>query len=93
MNLKAMKIGQTVVAGQEHFDIFMEAYSKNLAAALEKFPDQYAWPKSELPQVIERMKAAIKKGSFNKDSHAFKATCKELKIPYTYQGIKSYLEQ
>jgi hypothetical protein len=79
------------VTAASKLDIFMDTYAKKLEEAHEKHPDQYAWPKSDLPKILERMRAAVEKGSFNKDSHAFKATCKELNIPYTYAGIKQFI--
>lgn len=67
-------------------------YFKNLALCRAKHPDDYAWPDSELENVIRRMSSAIDKMSFNKDSHAWKLTCKELGIKHTYQAIKQYIE-
>ncbi len=72
-------------------DLFKRTYLKNLAIAHVAHPDQYAWPLSELDTVSQRMFAAIDKGSFNKNSHAFKMTCKELKIKHTYRDIETFL--
>lgn len=75
------------------FSKFVEVYEKNLRLALKEKPNEYAWPESDLPKVLERMKTAIKNGSFNKDGYAFKKTCKELGIKHTYTEIKKYIEQ
>lgn len=71
---------------------FKLTYFKHLALCRIETPSQYAWSESELPQVISRMNKAIEAGSFNKDSDAFKRTCKELGIKHTYKAIKNYVE-
>ncbi len=70
---------------------FLDCYYKNLVKARREFHEEYAWPDSELETVFEHMASAIEKGSFNKDSRAFKATCKELKIKHTYTAIKEFI--
>ena len=70
---------------------FLEVYKKHLIECRAEFPSEYAWPDSELDAVFERMSRAIVKGSFSKDSHAFKRTCKELKIKHTYQAIRDFI--
>jgi hypothetical protein len=74
-------------------DTFMSVYERHLRAAHTSCPEQYKWPLSELPQVLQRMRIAIQKGSMNKDSHAFKATCKELGIKHTYIAIALYIKE
>lgn len=54
-------------------------------------PNDYAWPAHELLNVYERMCAAIDKGTFNKDSQAFKTTCKALGIKHTYKAIAEFI--
>jgi hypothetical protein len=73
-------------------EIFQAEYAKQLRLAIEAHPGDYLWPVSELETVLGRMSTAIERGSFNKDSHAFKATCKALKIPHTYKAIKEFRE-
>jgi hypothetical protein len=70
---------------------FMEAYERNLRLAIQGYPDEYAYPLSEADYVIQRMRVAIGKKSFNKDSRAIRATCKELKIKHTYRDIETFL--
>lgn len=74
-----------------NFECFLEVYAEKLKEALKLHPEEYAWPESELPKVLERMRAAIERGTFNKDGHAFKAACKELKIKHTYKAIKEFI--
>lgn len=75
-----------------NLNTFLEVYGKQLLKARIEHPDDYIWPIDQLPQVLERMSKAIERGSFNKDSHAFKATCKELNIKHTYKAIKEFIE-
>jgi len=74
-----------------NFECFMEIYEESLKEARLKYPDDYSWPDSEFQTVIQRMRTAVEKGTFNKDSHAFKITCKKLKIKHTYTAIKDFI--
>lgn len=74
-------------------DTFMEVYERHLRAAHKADPGIYAYPESEIPTVLVRMRAAIAKGSMSKDSPAFKRTCKELGIKHTYQAIAEYIKE
>lgn len=71
-------------------NFFKLLYGANLKRAHGQWPDKYVWPAYELLNVMERMFAAIDKGSFNKDGLAFKWTCKQLGIKHTYQAIFNY---
>ncbi len=72
-------------------DLFLATYKEELIKSHNETPENYAWPISELDVVFSRMRAAIERGSFNKDSRAFKATCKRLKIKHTYRDIETFL--
>lgn len=74
-------------------DIFKKTYSEKLKYCRENYPVQYCWPIEDLPLVTERMLSALDRGSFNKDSIAFKMTCKELKIKHTYKAIKEFINE
>lgn len=76
----------------EKFKVFFAEYSKQLEIAIKAHPEQY-FPIEKLPVVLIRIDAAIRCGGFNKDGHAFKATCKMLGIPHTYKAIDAYLER
>ena len=71
----------------KNIDLFITEYSKNLRANYQNNPSEYGFPKQELDSVILRMSAAIRAGTFNKDSVSFKQTCKNLKVKYTYGAI------
>lgn len=68
---------------------FFETYENSLHRMYFEKPDQYL---EIFALTVARMKEAILKGSFNKDSDAFKLTCKELKIKHTYKAIEAYLK-
>ena len=71
--------------------LFQSIYAIELDKAVRKYPEKYVWPKEEFPLVLRRMFNAIEAGTFNKDGHAFKNTCKELGIQHTYKAIREYL--
>jgi hypothetical protein len=73
-------------------ETFLATYHEQLRNAILTHPEEYAYPVSELEFVFARMTAAIERGSFSKDSPAFRATCKALGINHTYKAIKAYLE-
>jgi hypothetical protein len=69
-----------------------DTYAESLRHCRETMPNEYAWPIELLPTVTERMLAAIDKRSFNKDSAAWKLTCKTLGIPHTYKAIFAFAD-
>lgn len=71
--------------------LFLSTYKEKLKENVLNNPTEYAWPISELDAVFDRMKNAIIQGSFNKDSKAFRDTCKALKIKHTYRDIENFL--
>jgi hypothetical protein len=76
----------------DYLEDFMVIYTKQLGIALQEHPDEYAYGAVELPKVLEWMRAAIIKGSFNKDSRAIKATCRALGIKHTYKAIGEFIQ-
>jgi hypothetical protein len=76
---------------ETRFKIFAALYRAKLEEAVRNFPGDYHWDPHEIDGVISRMEAAIRRGSFNKDGRAFKATCKALGINHTYKAIYTYL--
>lgn len=67
---------------------FFDAYEDNLQRNRIKRPQDYF---GDVHTTIMRMREAILKGSYNKDSESFKETCKQLKIKHTYKAIEAYL--
>ena len=81
---------------EEKFKIFADTYIKALHKAVIKYPDDYRWytaGSENIDFIAAKMHLAFRKQSFDKDSHAIKATCKELSIKHTYKAIAEYLEQ
>jgi len=72
-------------------DDFMVVYVEELTRAVTDYPDSYAYPVGEVPDVAGRMRAAFIKGSYNKDGMAIKRTCKRLGIKHTYRDINGFL--
>lgn len=71
---------------------FFRVYEEELNKAVRQYPDDYAFPPSKVPEVVERMKAAFLRQSYNKDGQAIKATCKQLGIKYTYKAINEFIQ-
>lgn len=88
---------------------FEKVYFKHLSTAVLEHPEDYPWAygpteirgnlyskvldRMSVLQVADKMIAAVERGSFNKEGHAFKATCKELGIKHTYKAIDEFLER
>ena len=70
---------------------FLRVYRRRLEEARLAHPAEFDWPLSELDVVYGRMVPAIDRGSFNKDSHTFRNTCRELGIRHTYKAIAEYI--
>ena len=70
---------------------FIKEYAKQLELAVRNYPNEYGWPVENVPVVVERMRAAIQAKKYNKDSRAFKATCKVLGIKHTYKDIEHFV--
>lgn len=75
-----------------NFNTFMAAYEKNLSLAIINYPSDYVYPITQVPVVVQRMREAFQKGTYNKDGRAIKQTCKDLNIKYTYTAINEYIK-
>jgi hypothetical protein len=69
----------------------VESFLKEYKSQLERTysPDTHL---KGLDDTFNRMAYAILDGTFSKDSEAIKATCKVLKVKFTYKAIKLYLK-
>jgi ABC-type uncharacterized transport system YnjBCD substrate-binding protein len=77
------------------FAEFAEAYRAGLTEAVEMFPHEYVYKVELVPQVAEKMLAAIKKNPKSvtyTNSPGFKKACNKLGIKYTVKSIMEYLE-
>lgn len=71
---------------------FFEVYAHHLEHAALTNPVEYSWPPSQARAIARKMTIALSNGTANKDGQACRATCKELRIPYTYKGIRAYFD-
>ena len=69
----------------------MRVYAEQLEKAVREHPQEYAYPVDQVPTVVQRMRGAIQENRFNKDSTAFRQTCKVLKIKHTYKAIEQFI--
>lgn len=76
---------------REQFQRFIGVYKEELEKSVRACPDDYAWALSDIDTVLERMTRAIERGSFNKDTPAFRRTCKQLGIKHTYKAINDFI--
>lgn len=91
LQLKERLTNMTNIIHHGNLQCFIDVYKEKLIESRQKNPESYSWPESEFETVFGRMVSAIQRGSFNKDSDAFKATCKELKIKHTYKAIQDFI--
>lgn len=70
---------------------FEAIYRDELEAAVRDHPEEYTWPIERVPSVAQKMIAAIRNNTYNKDGRAIKATCKRLGVKHTYTAIAAYL--
>jgi hypothetical protein len=76
---------------EERFALFGAVYRIELEKAVKAYPGEYVWPVEDVPVVAGRMMAAIRAGSFNKDSRAIKAAFKAFGIKHTYKALREWL--
>lgn len=70
-------------------EFFFENFREQLWIGAKE--GKYLWSINRLPQIFEKLKAAILSGNFDKDGFAVKQTCKILNIKNTYKAINEYL--
>ncbi len=73
------------------FDSFCAEYERQLIDAIKTHPEEYPMPLEEVPAIMSRMRVAIARNSFNKDSIAIRKTCQRLGIRSSYKGIRDYI--
>ena len=72
-------------------ETFITEYTKQLTLAVTNHPTEYAYGAEKVPEVVAKMRDAIQNKNYNKDSRAFKETCKALKIKHTYTAINHFI--
>jgi hypothetical protein len=69
---------------------FATEYRKALLEAVLNHPEEYGWPVAQVPQVADKMLAAVEAGTFNHNSRAFRATAKALGIKPTRKALLTF---
>lgn len=72
-------------------EAFRAAYMLELARQHNAHPESYAWPIETLPEIVDKMIAALERGSANIDSPAIKAACRMCKIKPGIARVKALL--
>ena len=76
---------------EERFALFGAVYSVELERAVLEHPEEYTYGVAEVPAVVGRMLEAIRRGSYNKDSRALRATFRAFGIRHTYTALRGWL--
>lgn len=88
-----LKANSLEISNNTKLSTLRAVYTRHLEQAVKTHPQEYAWqPGVTIEVVVDRMMAAIERGSYNKDSRAIKATFKELGIKYTYTAMREWLK-
>ncbi len=76
-----------------NFAKFCEIYEKNLRRNVLDNPAEYGYELDKVPQVMHRMKLALRNNTYSKETTTFKDTCKELGIKNTYLAINEFINR
>jgi hypothetical protein len=71
---------------------FCEAYETALTNAVLDHPEEYCYPLSAVPGVIDKMRRAFIAGTYNHNSRAIRAACKALSIKHTRTAMETYFQ-
>ena len=71
---------------------FREAYIECLTKVVISDPENYAYPTSEVPKVVDKMIRAITAGESVNTGPALKATARKVGIKPTMTTIREYLD-
>lgn len=71
-------------------DNFRREYAEALVRMVEKHPEQYAYPASDIPRVVEKMLAGMAKGEAS-IGPAAKAAARKCGIRPTVGAIRAFL--
>ena len=82
---------QTDLIVPERLARFREVYHEELRKARAAKPTDYFWPEEKLGEVVDKMIDAVRRGSFQKEGVAFRATFRKLGIKDTYKAVAAWL--
>ena len=69
---------------------FRAIYLEELTRACAERPQEYAYPAADAPMVVDKMLAAMDRGSYNKDGIAIKRALKRAGVSFTYKAIAAW---
>jgi hypothetical protein len=79
---------KTDTINEKKFIQFTERYVIELTACVQNKSAVYRhYDVSQVPDVVNKMMDAVRRGSYNKDGDAFRATMKHFGIKNTYKAI------
>jgi len=62
-------------------------YEEELRAARKRYPEQYAYPESEIPTVVQKMVAAFQARTYSNSGHGIRGVARRLRIGHTYTEL------
>lgn len=74
------------------FEFLFAIYCEELERSRKLSPNEYAWGDDEHDAVVERMRIALHRMSFDKESETWKRTCKRIGIKHTYKAIEHFIK-
>jgi hypothetical protein len=78
---------------QVHLDLFAATLTAEYVRLFETPDYAYAASCTTPGALARKMTLGLDSGSANKDGEGIRRTCKILGIPYTYKGIREYLNR
>lgn len=73
-----------------NFFRFIVIYTEKLREAVAKHPEVYRYTQAEVPAVVDRMREAFVRGSYNHDGLAIRNTCKAVGIKPTRTALEAF---
>lgn len=77
---------------EEKISAFCEVYETALVNAITDYPEEYCYPLSAIPGVIDKMHQAFVAGTYNHDGRALRNACKALGIKHTRTAMEVYFK-
>jgi hypothetical protein len=69
---------------------FGKVYGPCLEECLRRYPEQYFYPPSFVPDVVNRMILAFTAGTYSQDGPAVRMACKRLGINHTRRAMEAF---
>jgi hypothetical protein len=72
---------------------FGKVYEPCLREMLRKHPEQYCYPESFVPDVVNRMVLAFTAGTYSQDGPAVRMACRQLGIKPTRRAMEEFFNR